>query len=105
MIKLWVYTAGCRACQIAQLNCEVSLFLSQNIKMTCSNSYIIYNYIKDWVNWCYFAIFPKTVYSDLGFSAFYPDDISGRPKFICFLISSGTQSKKGLQCCKAQWVK
>ena len=37
--------------------------------------------------------------------SFSLNDVSGCPKFIRFLISSGMQSKKGLQCCTAQWVK
>ena len=40
----------------------------------------------------------------ISFPVFYPY-VSGCPKFIRFLISSGMQNKKGLQCCTAQWVK
>ena len=41
----------------------------------------------------------------ISFPVFYPNDVSGCPKLIRFLISIGMQSKKGLQCCTAQWVK
>ena len=41
-----------------------------------------------------------------GFSSVLPlNNVSGCPKFTCFLISSMIQSKKSLQHCRTQWVK